>query len=168
MATSVVYSSIFAAVMASLPTITTQLVVFDTAVADLTDKLADPVDVLFGVQLGGGTDINQALAYCQNIVRQPAKTHMILITDLFEGGNREAMLARATDIVASGVNLIVLLALNDEGRPAYDTATAQHFASFGVPVFACTPDQFPDLMATALRKEDIHTWASEKGSSLVR
>lgn len=168
MATSVVYSSIFAAVMASIPTITTRLVVFDTSVADLTDKLADPVDVLFGVQLGGGTDINQALAYCQGVVRQPAKTHMILITDLFEGGNREAMLARAADIVLSGVNLIVLLALNDQGRPAYDAATAQHFASLGVPVFACTPDQFPDLMATALRKDDIHAWASDHGTGLIR
>jgi hypothetical protein len=167
MATSVVYSSIFAAVMASIPTITTRLVVFDTQVADLTDKLADPVDVLFGVQLGGGTDINQALAYCQGRVRQPAKTHLILITDLFEGGDRAAMLARAGDIVASGVNLIVLLALNDSGRPAYDDRTAQHFASLGVPVFACTPDQFPDMMATALRRDDIHAWAAQHASGLV-
>ncbi len=168
LAISLAAASIFAAVMASIPTIATRLVVFDTSVADLTDMLADPVDVLFGVQLGGGTDINQAFAYCQNLVRQPTKTHMILITDLFEGGDRDAMLARAAAVASSGVNLIVLLALNDQGRPAYDTATAQVFASLGVPVFACTPDQFPDLMATALRKDDVHAWAAEHGSGLVR
>jgi Mg-chelatase subunit ChlD len=168
MATSVVYSSIFAAVMASLPAITTRLVVFDTAVVDLTEKLSDPVDVLFGVQLGGGTDINGALAYCQGLVRQPAKTHLLLITDLFEGGNRDEMLARAAALAASGVNLIVLLALSDSGRPAYDDGAAQHFASLGAPVFACTPDAFPELMAVALSKADIHDWASQRGLLLVR
>ena len=95
MATSVVYSSIFAAVMASLPVIETQLVCFDTTILDLTDELADPVEVLFGVQLGGGTDINAALAYCETEITRPTKTHLVLISDLFEGGDAVAMLARA-------------------------------------------------------------------------
>jgi Mg-chelatase subunit ChlD len=168
MATSVVYAAIFAAVMASVPAIATKLVAFDTSVADLTEMLVDPVDVLFGVQLGGGTDIARALAYCQGLVRNPLKTHLVLITDLYEGGNREALYARATDLVASGVNLIVLLALSDDGRPAYDEAAAKHFASLGAPVFACTPDLFPDLMAAALQRSDIHAWASEQGISLAR
>lgn len=168
MATSVVYSSIFAAVMASLPAVSTHLVAFDTAVADLTDKLADPVDVLFGIQLGGGTDINQALAYCQGLIRQPTKTHLVLISDLFEGGNRDQMLARAGEIVTTGVNVIVLLALSDDGRPAYDENAAQYLASLGVPVMACTPDLFPELMAAALRKDDVHAWAAERDISVVR
>src|SRR5690606_3592892 len=87
MAASVVYSSIFAAVMATLPGIDTKLVCFDTTVVDLTEMLEDPVDVLFGVQLGGGTDINQAIAYCEGLIGQPAKTHLILISDLAEGGD---------------------------------------------------------------------------------
>jgi len=168
MAASVVYSSIFAAVMASLPVIDTQLVCFDTAILDLTDELADPVEVLFGVQLGGGTDINAALAYCQTKVTQPAKTHLILISDLFEGGDAAAMLARAAALVTSGVNLIVLLALSDTGRPGYDANHAGKFAALGCPVFACTPDMFPDLMAAALRREDIAAWASARDISLVR
>ena len=168
MAASVVYSSIFAAVMASLPVIDTQLVCFDTAILDLTDELADPVEVLFGVQLGGGTDINAALAYCQTKVTQPAKTHLILISDLFEGGDAAAMLARAAALVMSGVNLIVLLALSDTGRPGYDANHAGKFAALGCPVFACTPDMFPDLMAAALRREDIAAWASARDISLVR
>ena len=95
MATSVVYAGIFGAVLASLPAVQTHMVVFDTAVVDLTDELDDPVEVLFGTQLGGGTDINRALAYCQGLVRQPQDTILVLISDLYEGGNREEMLKRA-------------------------------------------------------------------------
>jgi Mg-chelatase subunit ChlD len=168
MASSVVYSSIFAAVMASLPVIATQLVCFDTAILDLTDELADPVEVLFGVQLGGGTDINAALAYCETKIAQPARTHLVLISDLYEGGNAAAMLERAAALVASGVNLIVLLALSDHGRPSYDANHAGKLAALGCPVFACTPDLFPDLMAAALRREDISAWAAAREIALVR
>ena len=93
MASSVVYTSIFAAVLASLPGLATQLICFDTAVVDLTEQLKDPVDVLFGVQLGGGTDINSALAYCEQNMEHPARTQLVLISDLYEGGNAESMLA---------------------------------------------------------------------------
>jgi Mg-chelatase subunit ChlD len=168
MATSVVYSSIFAAVMASIPAVTTKFVVFDTAIIDLTEKLQDPVEVLFGVQLGGGTDINRALAYVRDLVVRPMQTHLILITDLFEGGNAKEMLQRAEEMVLAGINLIVLLALSDDGKPSYDHASAQHIASLGCPVFACTPDQFPEMMAVALQKGDVGAWASEKGIATVR
>jgi len=161
MASSVIYASIFAAVLASIPAIATRLVVFDTVVADLTEQLSDPVDVLFGVQLGGGTDINRALGHCQGLIRQPAKTHLVFITDLYEGGDRDQLLARASQLVQIGVNVIVLLALNDDGRPAYDAAIAQQFAALGVPVFACTPDLFPDLIATALQRGDLAAWAAQ-------
>jgi Mg-chelatase subunit ChlD len=168
MATSVVYSSIFAAVMAALPVIETKLVCFDTAIVDFSEDLADPVEVLFGVQLGGGTDINAALAYCQGLVTRPTRTHLVLITDLFEGGNAQEMLERAAALVGSGVNLIVLLALSDDGKPGYDTNHAQKFAALGCPVFACTPDQFPDLMAHALKRADLQDWAARQDIALVR
>jgi hypothetical protein len=164
----VVYASIFSAVMASLPVLETKLVCFDTAIIDLSEQLADPVEVLFGVQLGGGTDINAALSYCEGLISQPAKTHLVLISDLYEGGNAQQLLARAAALVGSGVNLIALLALSDDGRPAYDQANAQAFAALGCPVFACTPDQFPDLMATALSRQDTAAWASTQGISLIR
>jgi Mg-chelatase subunit ChlD len=168
MATSVVYSSIFAAVLASIPAIATKLVVFDTAVVDLTEDLKDPVEVLFGVQLGGGTDINQALAYCERLVTEPTRTHLVLISDLFEGGNAPEMLARTQALVAAGVNVIVLLALSDDGRAAYDANHAAAFAGMGCPVFACTPDQFPELMAMALKRGDIWDWAAARDIALVR
>jgi len=160
MATSVVYSSIFAAVLASIPAVSTSLVVFDTAVVDLTEKLHDPVEVLFGTQLGGGTDINRALAHCQSLIRRPGDTILVLITDLCEGGDNKEMLRRAAQIAASGTKVVCLLALSDEGAPMYDHRNAAAFASFGIPTFACTPDLFPDLMACALQGGDLDQWAA--------
>jgi VWA domain-containing protein len=168
MATSVVYSSIFATVLASVPALTTKLVVYDTAVVDLTDDLKDPVDVLFGVQLGGGNDTPLALAYCETVISAPARTHFILVSDLYEGALSEQMLIRLQAFVNSGIHVIVLLALSDQGRPSYDAQNAAAVAAMGCPVFACTPDQFPDLMATALKGGDISAWAAAQDIALVR
>lgn len=163
MANSVVYSSIFGAVMASLPSVATRLVVFDTAVVDMTEQLDDPVELLFGVQLGGGTDINGAIGYCQSIIREPRNTILVLISDLYEGGVEAGLLRRAMALVDSGVQFVALLALSDEGAPAYDHALAAKLAALGVPSFACTPDAFPGLMAAAIRRDDIEAWAAAHG-----
>ena len=161
MGQSVVYSGIFGAVLASIPTVTTRMVVFDTEVADLTDDLTDPVDLLFGVQLGGGTDINRALTYCQQVITRPDDTILVLITDLYEGGNAEQMRRRMAELVATGVQFITLLALDDSGSPSFDSQHARFLAGLGVPVFACTPDLFPDMMAAAINKQDMAQWAGD-------
>jgi Mg-chelatase subunit ChlD len=163
MAASVVYSSIFAAVMASLPAVATRLVVFDTQIVDLSDQLDDPVDVLFGVQLGGGTDIHGAVSYCQSIIREPRNSILVLISDLYEGGLKDKLLRRSAELIATGVQFIVLLALSDEGAPAYDRDLASALAALGAPTFACTPDAFPALMAAAIRRDDINLWAATAG-----
>ena len=168
MATSVVYAGVFSAVLASLPAVSTKMVVFDTAIVDLTEKLADPVDVLFGTQLGGGTDINRALAYCQSLVRQPQETILVLISDLVEGGDANEMLKRVGALVASGVQMICLLALNDEGAPMFNKNHAAAFAMLGVPAFACTPDLFPDLMAASIQRQDITRWVATQGITTSR
>ncbi|MEV6394109.1 VWA domain-containing protein [Streptomyces sp. NPDC051907] len=155
MAASVVYASVFGAVLASMRSIATRLVVFDTAVVDLTDQLDDPVDVLFGTQLGGGTDINRALAYCQSQITRPADTVVVLISDLYEGGIRDEMLKRVAAMKASGVQFVALLALSDEGTPAYDREHAAALGALGAPAFACTPDLFPDVMAAAIEKRPL-------------
>lgn len=163
MADSIVYSSIFGAVMASLPAVRTRLVVFDTSVVDLTEEMQDPVDILFGVQLGGGTDINRAVGYCQSLIRDPRNTIFVLISDLYEGGVERNLLQRTSELVESGVQCIALLALSDEGSPFYDKALAAKLAVLGMPSFACTPDLFPDMMAAAIRREDVGLWASRQG-----
>ncbi|MGB0431525.1 MAG: VWA domain-containing protein [Bacteroidia bacterium] len=161
MGTSVVYSGIFGAVMASIPAVDTKMIVFDTSVVDLSDQLDDPVEVLFGIQLGGGTDINKALSYTQQIITRPNDTVLVFISDLYEGGNNTKMQQKMAEIVQSGVQMVTLLALNDDGAPYYDHNNAEFLNSIDVPVFACTPDLFPDLMAAALNKQNLSQWAGQ-------
>jgi Mg-chelatase subunit ChlD len=161
MAASVVYASVFAAVLASLPALDVRVVAFDTAVVDLSEQVEDPVDLLFGIQLGGGTDINQALAYCQQLIDRPDETVLVLLSDLLEGGVQEEMLRRAAQLVTAGVTVVALLALADSGKPAFDAGNAAALAQLGVPAFACTPELFPDLMAAAVQRRDLARWAGE-------
>jgi Mg-chelatase subunit ChlD len=159
MASSVVYASVFGAVLASLRSLRTSLVVFDTAVVDLTPLLSDPVDVLFRTQLGGGTDINQAVGYCQGLITRPRDTIFVLISDLYEGGIADEMLARMAALREAGVSVVALLALSDDGAPSYDADHAAALAGLGIPAFACTPDAFPELLALAIEGGDIAAWA---------
>ncbi|HYE62924.1 MAG TPA: VWA domain-containing protein [Phycisphaerales bacterium] len=168
MGQSVVYSGVFGAVLASIPALRSHVVAFDTSVVDLTEKMADPVDVLMGVQLGGGTDINRALAYCETLINRPRDTILVLITDLYEGGDNAQMLKRAASIAGSGVKFVTLLALGDTGAPTFDQNNAAAMASFGIPSFACTPDRFPDLMAAAIQGRDLGQWAAEHDLATAR
>lgn len=163
MAESVVYASVFASVLAGLKALRTTLVVFDTEVVDLTSMLQDPVDVLFATQLGGGTDINQAVAYCQRLISRPRDTVLILISDLVEGGLREELIERMGALVEAGVTVVALLALSDSGTPVFDHAVAEALGHVGVAAFACTPDAFPDLMAAAIERRDLGRWAAGRG-----
>jgi Mg-chelatase subunit ChlD len=152
MATSVVYAGIAAAVLASIPSLNTRLVMFDTAIVDLTNRLADPVEMLFGLRLGGGTNIDRALTYARGAITRPRDTIVILISDLFEGGSVEGVVRQVETLLADGVNFIALLALNDQGAPRYNAALAQQLADRGVPAFACTPERFAEVLAGALTK----------------
>jgi Mg-chelatase subunit ChlD len=165
MAASVVYASVFGAVLASIRSLRTSLVVFDTAVVDLTDQLDDPVDVLFGTQLGGGTDINRAIAYCQSLVTRPTDTVFVLVSDLYEGGIRDEMLKRIGALVSTGVQVVVLLALSDDGSPSFDRENAAALTALGVPAFACTPDAFPALLEVALSRGDVPGWVARHVAS---
>ncbi len=160
MAESLVFAAVFGATLASIRSVRTSLVVFDTDVVDLSDRLGDPVDLLFGCQLGGGTDINRALGYCARLITRPGETILILISDLFEGGVAEEMLRRVASLRRDGVTVVVLLALADTGAPSYDHDNAAALAALGVPAFACTPDRFPELLAVALGQGDIGLWVS--------
>jgi Mg-chelatase subunit ChlD len=159
MAPSVVYASVFGAVLASLRSLRTSVVAFDTAVADLSPLLTDPVDVLFGTQLGGGTDINRAVAYCETLITRPRDTILVLVSDLYEGGDETALRARLRALRESGVTVVALLALSDDGAAAYDQGNAAYLAGAGIPAFACTPDAFPDLLAVAIEGGDVGAWA---------
>jgi hypothetical protein len=161
MADSVVYGAVCGAIFASLPALDTRVVAFDTEVVDLTEKCGDdPVDMLFGVQLGGGTDINKSVAYCERFITDPSRTLFILLTDLFEGGNEAQLVRRMGEMVASGVRVICLLALSDSGVPSFDEGLARKLAALGVPCFGCTPQKLPELLEGTLRGNDFQALAT--------
>lgn len=155
MGESIIYSSVISCILASMTSLRTRIVAFDTQVMDLTEKCEDPVDLLFGFQMGGGTDINQSVAYCQKFIETPKKTLFFLITDLEEGGNRAALLKRLRDMKESGVTVVCLLAIADGGKPYYDAQMAGRVAALGIPCFACSPVMLPGLLEKALKRQEI-------------
>lgn len=163
MGQSIIYSSVMACVLASLAAVRTSVVAFDTKVMDLTPLCADPVDLLFGFQMGGGTDIAASLAYCQSLVEKPANTLFFLISDLEEGGNRAALLRRLEELRDGGATVIVLLAIADGGKPYYDAQTAARIAAMDIPCFACAPDRLPELLERALKGQSLEDFAKQKG-----
>ncbi len=150
MASSVVYAGILACLMASVNSLRTHVIAFDTQVLDLSEHLSDPVDLLFATQLGGGTHIAKALRYAESLISAPSDTILLLLSDLHEGPLPHEMLHRSAQIKAMGVSFIALLALNDEGSPAYNRDIAMALAGMGIPAFASSPDAFPDLLAKML------------------
>ena len=161
MAESVVYGAVTGAILASMPALETHVVVFDTEVVDLTEQCSDPVDILFGVQLGGGTDINRAVKYCQELISDPRKTLFILITDLYEGGNQRELVRRMEEMAQSGVRAVTLLALSDSGVPTYDEHLAKKLRALGVPCFGCTPNMLPELLSTAIKGGNLEAVAAK-------
>ena len=162
MGESVIYSSIVGCILASMAAIKTRIVAFDTKVVDLTEKCDDPVDLLYGFQLGGGTDINQSVAYCQTFIENPKKTLFFLVTDLMEGGNRAALIRRLGEMKEDGVTVVCLLAVADGGKPYYDAQMAQKVAALGIPCFACNPQMLPELLEKALKGQDLSGFLGEK------
>ena len=161
MATSAIHAALAAAVLARVPALRVRLVAFDTEVADLTGLLADPVQTLFGVQLGGGTDVNRALRYESDFLTEPRRSLVVLISDLYEGGSRGGVARRVRDLVAGGTRVICLLALSDAGRPAYDKTLAAALAEVGATVFSTTPALFAEMMGAAIRGEDLSRFGAD-------
>ncbi|MCR8630013.1 VWA domain-containing protein [Paenibacillus radicis (ex Xue et al. 2023)] len=169
MADSVIYASVVGSIFASLPSLDTRVVVFDTEVVDLSEQCAnDPVDMLFGIQLGGGTDINKSVAYCEQYIVEPRKTLFILISDLYEGGNQSALIRRMEVLQQSGVKVMCLLALSDNGVPSYDNQLAQKLSQFGIPSFGCSPDRLPELVEKAIKGQDLQTIAESLATGKIR
>lgn len=161
MGQSVIYSSVMSCILASMASLRTRVVAFDTNIVDLTEKCEDPVDLLFGFQLGGGTNIEKSVAYCEQYVENPARTLFFLISDLEEGGNRAGLLRRLEDLKGAGVTVVCLLALADGGRPYYDEQMAQRIAGLSIPCFACNPQMLPQLLERAFAGQDLTAFARE-------
>lgn len=147
---SVIHSAIMAGIFARLPMLDTRLVIFDTNVVDLSGYADDPVETLMSVQLGGGTNIAGALAYCEQLIEMPHRTMVVLVTDLYEGGGYHRLYQVCSGIIESGAKLIVLPALDHDAVPNYDRRAAAALADMGASVGAMTPEELSGFIAKIL------------------
>ncbi|AKU93939.1 Mg-chelatase subunit ChlD [Labilithrix luteola] len=148
---SAIFSSIMASIFAELPGVKTSLVLFDTQVVDLSNQVGEPVDVLLSVQLGGGTDITRALEYCSTIVREPARTILVLITDFYEGRPEADLVRVVTNLADANVRMVGLGALGYDAQPQYNRQTAGKLRKVGMDILVCTPEKLADCMGKIIR-----------------
>jgi uncharacterized protein with von Willebrand factor type A (vWA) domain len=148
---SLIHATVLASILAELPAMATKLVVFDTSVVDLSDRVDDPVSLLLSVQLGGGTDIGRAVTYCEGLITQPSRTVLALISDFEEGASPAALVRAVRRLAEARVTLIGLAALGDGGEPVFDRAMAARLAEVGMAVGAMTPDRFAEWLCGIIR-----------------
>jgi Mg-chelatase subunit ChlD len=148
---SAIFSAVMASIFAELPAVRTSLFLFDTDVADLSDQVGQPVDVLLSLQLGGGTDITRAMQYATQLVREPARTIVVLITDFFEGRPERELVHQVREMAQSGIRMIGLGALGYDARPEYNKTTASKCRKVGMDILSCTPEKLAEAMARIIR-----------------
>ncbi|MCR5717953.1 MAG: VWA domain-containing protein [Oscillospiraceae bacterium] len=148
---SIIYSAVMAQILAKLPFTDVRLVIFDTNIVDLSDHAEDPAEILMSVQLGGGTNISRALAYCEQLIEYPSKTLVFCVTDLYEGPPEHALLRTSQNILTGGAKLNFLTALDESANPAYDRRLAQKLADMGAFVGALTPEKMGDYIGSLFR-----------------
>ncbi len=147
MVDSVIHAAVMAACLWHLPGMRTRLVAFDTAVVDLTADVADPVELLMRVQLGGGTDIARAVAYAQGQISSPSRSIVVLISDFYEGGSEYELVRRVKALVGAGATVLGLAALDARAEPVYNRALAARLVREGAHVAAMTPGELAAWLA---------------------
>ncbi len=167
MATSLIYGGIMGAILASIGAVETHVVAFNHEdVVDLTEHCSDPVDLLFGVQLGGAEDYWKATSYCERFMHTPAKTLYVLLADLYDTSpNTKRFVKKMEHLLESGVKAIGLLAISDQGKPSYNEPLAKTLAEMGMPCFGCTPERLPELLAGVLRGDNLKALATKVGAA---
>jgi len=161
MSSSLIYGGIMGSILASMPAIETHVVAFNhEEVVDLTEHCSDPVDLLFGVQLGGAEDYWKATCFCERFMHTPAKTLYILIADLYDTSPNESRFVKKMEfLLEGGLRAVTLLAISDQGQPSFNEPLAQKLAKLGMPCFGCVPDRLPDLLAAVLKGADLKQFA---------
>jgi Mg-chelatase subunit ChlD len=152
MAESVIHAAVMAGILAALPMVRVRLVVFDTSIVDLSDHVSDPVEVLMAVQLGGGTNIGQAVRYCEQLVNQPRRTVLVLVTDFCEGADPRVLVATVKRLREAGVKLLGLAALDADANPFYDEQMAGRLAAEGMEIAALTPQQLAHWLGDVMNR----------------
>lgn len=167
MASSLIYGGVMGAILATMPAVETHVVAFNHEdIVDLTAEMHDPVDLLFGIQLGGAEDYWKATTYCERFMHTPAKTLYILLADLYDTSpNQKKFEKRMEELIGGGLKAVTLLAISDQGKPSYNHDLAKKLTNMGMPCFGCSPDRLPDLLAAVLKGQDLQAFANEAEKS---
>ncbi len=144
---SLIHASVMAAIFATMPSLTVHLVLWDHRVVDVSHLVDDPLAVLMGSQLGGGTRMVPALRHCASLISEPRRTVMVMVSDFFLFGEADASLALAKELHEAGVRCLGLCALDTDGRAVYDEAFARRLAGEGWLVAALTPKRLAEHVA---------------------
>jgi Mg-chelatase subunit ChlD len=150
MADSVIHSAVMAGILAGLPVFRVKIVVFDTSIVDLSEYADDPVEMLMRVQLGGGTDIAQAIRYCAQLVENPHRTVLVLVSDFCEGGQPGELLRVVKSLAGARVRLLGLASLDDQAQPHYDRRMAEQLAESGMEIAALTPQRLAQWLVEVI------------------
>lgn len=151
MAGSVIHAAVMAGILTTLPSVRARLVVFDVEVVDLSEHMEDPVQTLMSVQLGGGTDIANAITFCESLVERPRRTILVLVSDFGEGGSPARLVAAVRRMAESGVRMLGLAALDEESNPYYDRQMAEQLVGAGMEIAALTPARLAKWLAEKVR-----------------
>ncbi|MCA9194997.1 MAG: VWA domain-containing protein [Planctomycetales bacterium] len=162
MHSSLIYGGVMGAILASMPAVETHVVAFNhEEVVDLTELCQDPVDLLFGVQLGGAEDYWKATSFCERFMHTPSKTLYILLADLHDTSPNESRFVKKMEyLLESGIKAVTLLAISDSGKPSHNEVLANKLAKLGMPCFGCIPDRLPDLLAAVLKGDSLRDFAN--------
>lgn len=150
MTDSLIHSAVLAAILSGLPGVKVKMVLFDTSVLDVSDQLTDPLDTLLSVQLGGGTDIGQAMCYCETLIEDPTRTVLALVSDFFEGSSERRLLGAIARLAEARVTQLGLPALDNTGRLWFNESLGAEAAALGMQVGAMSPDRFADWLASVM------------------
>ncbi|MCK4823348.1 VWA domain-containing protein, partial [bacterium] len=151
MTNSIIYSVVIASIFATLPAVHTNLIIFDTQVVDLSDKIDDPVEVLMTVQLGGGTNIARAVQYGQSLIKNPKKTIMVIISDFYEGGGYNRLTDTLKKVLEGQTKILGIAALDYNNEPMFDRKYAKFMNTLGIDVLASTPNNLPEIIANLMQ-----------------
>jgi hypothetical protein len=167
MASSLIYGGVMGAILASMPAVETHVVAFNHQdVVDLTAECHDPVDLLFGIQLGGAEDYWMATRYCEPFMHTPARTLYILLADLYDTSPHEGKFVQKMEqLLGNGIKAVTLLAISDHGKPSFNHNLAQKLTNLGMPCFGCSPDRLPDLLAAVIKGQDLKAFAKQAEAS---
>jgi hypothetical protein len=164
---SLFYGGVMGAILASMPAVEIHVVAFNHQdVVDLTAECHDPVDLLFGIQLGGAEDYWMATRYCERFMHTPSRTLYILLADLYDTSAHEAKFVQKMEqLLSHGIKAVTLLAISDHGKPSFNHNLAQKLTNLGMPCFGCSPDHLPDLLAAVMKGQDLKRFANQAEAS---